>query len=166
MIRINPQFINGIEDCCQRQYKWRRTGDINRGEIDNTGSLADYDQHIVHIRSGKNNNAYSDDVKDIDYSAYEHLRMLHDRTQLEKVKHELDMGEKILLSMFDLILLKNTVEMAKHIGSVYDFTLSDTNGIPLAQWWWHLDKVAKGNLYVEDNPSTEKVIIYKEPVII
>jgi hypothetical protein len=101
---------------------------------------------------------YGDDVKDIDYSAYEHLRMLQDRTQLEKVKHELDMGEKILLSMFDLILLKNAVEMAKHIGSVYDFTLSDKNGIPLEQWWWHLDKVAKGNLYVEYNPSTEKVI--------
>jgi hypothetical protein len=54
--------------------------------------------------------------------------------------------------------LKKAEEIAKHIGSVYDFSLSDTNGIPLEQWWWHLDKVAKGKLYVEYNSSTEKVI--------
>lgn len=101
---------------------------------------------------------YGEDINDLDYSAYEHLRMLHDRTLLENVKHELDMDEKILLSMYDLILLKKGEEMAKHIGSVYDFSLSDINGIPLEQWWWHLDKIVKGKLYVEYNSSTEKVI--------
>ena len=77
-----------------------------------------------------------------------HLRMLHDRSKLEAVKHELDMDEKILLAMYDLILLKKAKEMAEHISSVYDFSLSDKNRIPLEQWWWHLDKVAKGALYV------------------
>lgn len=101
---------------------------------------------------------FGDDVNDLDYSAYEHLRMLHDRTNLENVKHKLDMDEKIILAMYDLILLKKAEEMAEHIASVYDFSLSDKNGIPLEQWWWHLDKVAKGTLYVEYNSSTEKVI--------
>jgi hypothetical protein len=101
---------------------------------------------------------YGEDINDIEYSAYEHLRMLHDRTKLENVKHKLDMSEKNLLTMFDLILLNKAEEMAKHIGSVYDFSLSDKTDIPLKQWWWHLDKVAKGELYVEYNPSTEKVI--------
>lgn len=101
---------------------------------------------------------YGDDVNDIDYSAYEHLRMLHDRTQLEKVKQKLDMSEKILLTKFDLTLLQKAEEMAKHIANVYDFSLSDKNGIPLEQWWWHLDTVAQGELYVEYNSSTEKVI--------
>ena len=101
---------------------------------------------------------YGDDVNDLDFSAYEHLRMLHDRSNLENVKHKLDMDEKIILAMYDLILLKKAEEMAEHISSVYDFSLSDKNGIPLEQWWWHLDKVAKGTLYVEYNSSTEKVI--------
>lgn len=101
---------------------------------------------------------YGDDVSDIDYSAYEHLRMLQERTQLENVKHELDMSEKALLVMYDLILLQKAEQMSKHIGSVYDFSLSETNGIPLEQWWWYLDKVVKGQLYVEYNSSTEKVI--------
>ncbi|MCM3667277.1 hypothetical protein M3204_23145 [Mesobacillus subterraneus] len=101
---------------------------------------------------------YGEDVNDIDYSAYEHLRMLHDRTNLENVKHELDKGEKILLTMYGLILLKKAEELAEHISSVYDFSLSDKNGITLEQWWWHLDKVAHGKLYVEYNSSAEKVI--------
>lgn len=101
---------------------------------------------------------YGEDVNDIEYSAYEHLRMLHDRTKLENVKHELDMDEKILLTMYDLTLLKKAGQMTNHISSVYDFSLSDKNNIPLEQWWWHLDKVAKGKLYVEFNSSAEKVI--------
>jgi hypothetical protein len=36
------------------------------------------------------------------------LRMLHDRTQLENLKNELDMSEKIQLTMYELILLKKS----------------------------------------------------------
>lgn len=86
---------------------------------------------------------------DLDYSAYEHLQTLHDRSRLENVKHNLDLDGKIILAMYDLILLKKAKEMAEQISSVYDFSLSDKNQIPLEHWWWHLDKVGKGILHVE-----------------
>ncbi|MDQ0221341.1 hypothetical protein ELQ35_15650 [Peribacillus cavernae] len=101
---------------------------------------------------------YGDDVKDLDYSAYEHLRMLHDRTQIENIVDKLDMNEKIMLVMYDLMLVEKAEEMAKHISKVYDFSLSDKNGIPIEQWWWHLDKVAEGKVKVNYNVSAEKVI--------
>lgn len=91
---------------------------------------------------------YGEDVQDLDCSPYEHLRMLHDRTELENNVNELDTIEKQLLIMYDLMLLTNINEMLKHIRKAYDFSLSDDNNIPVEQWWWHLDKVVKGKLQV------------------
>ncbi len=33
--------------------------------------------------------------------------------------------------------------MYRHIQEVYNFSLSNE---PLSEWWWHLDKVAKGEI--------------------
>lgn len=43
----------------------------------------------------------------------------------------------------DLKLINNALEMSKHIGQIFDFSLS---GEPLNEWWWHLDKVASGEV--------------------
>lgn len=51
-----------------------------------------------------------------------------------------------MLGEYDLKLIANAKDMVEHISEVYDFTLSDKNDIPHEQWWWHLDKIAKGNM--------------------
>ncbi len=99
--------------------------------------MSEYKQDILQ---------YGDDVNDLDCSAFESLRTLHDRTTLHEIHDELDFDEKILLGQFDLKLIENAEEMVKQIGKVYDFSLSDKNNIPHDQWWWHLDKIARGQL--------------------
>lgn len=89
---------------------------------------------------------YGDDVGDLDNSPFEALRMLHDRTELHKVHDQLDFEEKILLAYHDLKLIENARDIVQHISNVYDFRLSDTNEIPPDQWWWHLNKIAQGNM--------------------
>jgi hypothetical protein len=101
---------------------------------------------------------YGEDVNDFDCSPFEHLRMLHDRTHIKSIEFDLDYNEKIQLYIFDLNLIRKASDMVEHISKVYDFKLSDKNNIPLDQWWWHLDKIAKGKLILNINMSTEKVI--------
>lgn len=91
---------------------------------------------------------YGDDVKDLDCSPYEHLRMLCDRTEIQKNIDNLDSFESSLLHMYDTMLLNNAEEMMNHISNVYDFKLSDKNNIHCENWWWHLDKIAKGDLKI------------------
>ncbi|OIJ09343.1 hypothetical protein BKP35_16880 [Anaerobacillus arseniciselenatis] len=89
---------------------------------------------------------YGEDVNDLENSPFESLRMLHDRTKIQMVLEELDFDEKVLLGRYDLKLIENANRMVEHISNVYDFELSDENNIPHEQWWWHLDKIARGNL--------------------
>jgi len=101
---------------------------------------------------------YGDDVKDLDCSPYEHLRMLHDRTEIEKNIHLLDRNEKNMLIMYDAMLLSKLEEMLEQISQVYDFSLSDVNNISIKYWWWHLDKIANGKLEIKYNVSVDKVM--------
>lgn len=43
-------------------------------------------------------------------------------------------------------LIENVDQMVGHISKVYDFKSSDVSEIPFDQWWWHLDKIAKGTM--------------------
>ncbi|MFA9559936.1 hypothetical protein ACERII_21730 [Evansella sp. AB-rgal1] len=101
---------------------------------------------------------YGEDVRDLDCSPYEQLRMLHDRTEIQKKIGKLDNYEISLLHMYDLMLLNNVDEMLKHISKVYDFQLSTKNNIPLDYWWWHLDKIAEGSLIVGSDVSVDRVM--------
>ncbi|MCA0172136.1 hypothetical protein [Bacillus sp. RAR_GA_16] len=89
---------------------------------------------------------YGEDVSDLENSPFETLRMLHDRTELHRVQEQFDFEDKVLLAYHDLKLIENAENIVQHISSVYDFNLSDTNEIPHEQWWWHLNKIAKGNM--------------------
>lgn len=89
---------------------------------------------------------YGEDVTDIEVSPFETIDMLHRRSRLNKESSKMSLQERILLMKYDLKLLENVEEMVKHIGEIYDFSLSAE---PLDEWWWHLDKVASGELEVE-----------------
>jgi hypothetical protein len=109
---------------------------------------------------------YGDDVNDLDCSPYEHVRMLHERTNIKNIEDKLDFNEKVMLYIIDLNLVKNADEMTNHIRKAYDFSLSDKNHIPLEQWWWHLDKIANGKLILKINMSTEKVILKEQLLLL
>lgn len=86
---------------------------------------------------------YGSYVDDFEISPFESVYMLHIRSGLEKVMNELSNDEKVKLINYDLVLISNAKKMSKHIGEIYDFSLSNE---PLTEWWWHLDQVANSRI--------------------
>jgi hypothetical protein len=95
---------------------------------------------------------YGKCVDDFEVSPFESVDMLHRRSKLDSVIHELTHDERIKLLSYDMQLIKNAKRMSKHIAEIYDFSLSDE---PLRQWWWHLDKVANGKVAFHLSPEIE-----------
>jgi hypothetical protein len=97
------------------------------------------------LGNSKRIEVYGKGIENFDLSPFESIHLLHIRSNLEKVFHELTHDERIKLLSYDLKLIQNAKRMAKHIGSIYDFRLSKE---PISQfwWWWHLDRVAKGEI--------------------
>lgn len=89
---------------------------------------------------------YAEDVNDMDSIPFESLRMLHDRSSIQRVYDQLDFDEKVHLALYDLKLIEHAEKMVEHISKVYDFNLSDEKQIPLDEWWWHLNKIVKGTM--------------------
>lgn len=98
---------------------------------------------------------YGLDVADFEVSPFESVNMLHTRSALEKVINELSNQEKIKLYSYDLVLINNASKMAKHISEIYDFNMSTE---ALSEWWWHLDKVANGEISFHLNADTDMVV--------
>ncbi|CAM5779264.1 hypothetical protein [Brevibacillus borstelensis] len=94
---------------------------------------------------------YGKCVDDFDVSPFEAMHAFHLRSKLEHVSHELTYEERMKLLSYDVRLINNAKEMSKHIGEVYDFSVSDE---PLSQWWWHLDKVSNGKITFRLIPFT------------
>jgi len=88
---------------------------------------------------------YGDDVNDFESSPFESLLMLQDRSDIQKVFHQLSLEEQQLLAEYDALLFKNVHKMYRHIKKAYDFNLSKQ---PFSEGWWHLDKILKGNLQI------------------
>ncbi|MCR2823541.1 hypothetical protein [Lederbergia panacisoli] len=86
---------------------------------------------------------YGQDVNDFEVSPFESVRMLHDRSELQKIYDELTFQEKLELARHDLQLIQNAKKMVRHIGNVFDFS---TSAKPREEWWWHLDQIADENL--------------------
>lgn len=107
------------------------------------------------MENGKLIHNYGLDVADFEVSAFESVNMLHTRSALEKVINELSNQEKIELYTYDMILIRNASKMAEHIKEVYDFNMSTE---PLSEWWWHLDKVANGEITFHLNADTDMVV--------
>lgn len=105
---------------------------------------------------GKSIEMYGKSVNDFEVSPFESVDMLHRRSKLENVIYELTHDERMVLISYDMQLIKNARKMAEHIGDIYDFTLSDE---PLSQWWWHLDKVANGEIVFHLSPEIESDMV-------
>lgn len=97
--------------------------------------------------------SFGDSTNDFDTSPFEALEMLHIRSHLHKLA--LTKEEQKALAANDLKLLSNSQEMFEHIRKVYDFSTSTE---PLEEWWWHLDKLLKGEIVLNAVPVQEEVI--------
>ncbi|MCM3390245.1 hypothetical protein M3649_19285 [Ureibacillus chungkukjangi] len=97
---------------------------------------------------------YGEAVKAIESSPFESMDMLHRRSAIERENHRLTREERINLISHDLNLIKNAKRMSKHIGTIYDFSLSTE---PLDFWWWHLDKVASDQITFSLVPVLEAI---------
>ncbi|WP_375199569.1 hypothetical protein [Bacillus sp. RS11] len=96
------------------------------------------------LDTNKEIDMYGQDIDDIiKLSPFESTYLLHIRSQIERELHTLTNEEKIKLYSYDLKLIKNAKELANHIKEIYDFKLSKE---PLQEWWWHLDRVASGEI--------------------
>ncbi|MFC4799473.1 hypothetical protein ACFPA1_08890 [Neobacillus sp. GCM10023253] len=95
---------------------------------------------------------YGKCVDDFEVSPFESVDMLHRRSRIERVIHELTNDERIKLLSFDMQLIRNANRMSEHIGEVYDFSLSEE---PLIEWWWHLDHIANGKIAFNLSPEIE-----------
>ena len=82
-------------------------------------------------------------IDDFEVSPFESVNMLHTRSRLEKVVHDLTNEEKIKLYAYDMVLIQNAKKMSEYISEIYNFSNSKE---PLTEWWWHLDKVAIGQI--------------------
>ncbi|MFK0524692.1 hypothetical protein ACINKY_21060 [Paenibacillus illinoisensis] len=90
---------------------------------------------------------YGIDVEDeLEVSPFEYLDTFGLRSDLYKNKDKLDQTERDLLQKYDQLLLERCEEFYNHLKKVYTF--GDINK-PLAEWWWHLDRVLSGELKVD-----------------
>lgn len=98
-------------------------------------------------------NLYSQGTEDFDTSPFEALEMLQIRSELHNVT--LTKEEQKLLAANDMKLLSNVEKMVEHISEVYDFSTSNE---PLDEWWWHLDRLLKGEIILNATPLQDEVI--------
>lgn len=111
------------------------------------GDFNENKEHSMNIEM------YGRYVNDFEISPFELMVMLHKRSKLEEILCDLTADEKIKLLSCDIQLIKNAKKMFKHIGEIYDFSLSNE---PLQHWWWHLDKVAADKITFRLIPILEK----------
>lgn len=99
---------------------------------------------------------YEEDIKDLsilEMSPFEALETLHIRDRLFEEYNNLDQKERNSLLECDKILLDNADKVYKYIDKIYDWDKSEK---PFFRWWWHLDKLVKGNLKFDlDNDKIE-----------
>lgn len=89
---------------------------------------------------------YGIDVEDeLEVSPFEYLDTFSLRSDLYKNKNKLEQTYLELLQKYDQLLLDRSEEFYSYMKKVYSFC--DTSK-PLAEWWWHLDKVLSGELKV------------------
>lgn len=93
---------------------------------------------------------YELSVEDTKVSPFETIDMLHIRSQLEKVIPELENDEITELLNHDVKLINNAKRMVEHISKIYNFSSSLE---PLSHWWWHLDKIASGEVTFKLSPK-------------
>lgn len=106
----------------------------------------------VNSKYGKSIELYGKLIGNVEISPVESVDLLHRRSDLERVVHELTEDQKMMLSEYDLKLINNAKIMSEHIQKAFDFSVSDH---PLSEWWWHLDLVASGKSPFNLNAESE-----------
>ncbi|WP_394555905.1 hypothetical protein C1N61_32545 (plasmid) [Priestia aryabhattai] len=86
---------------------------------------------------------YENDILDLDISPFETTHTLHQRSKLEEEFCKMNTPEQIKLLSVDLKVIKNAQQVSEHLAPIYNSVESHR---PISQWWWHLDKIANGQL--------------------
>lgn len=98
---------------------------------------------------------YGKCLEDIKMSPLVMVEMLQLRSQLESVYHKLNADERRVILNYDVTLIHNAKELlVYHIGKSYDLSSSTE---PLTEWWWHLNKVASGEIWLRLIPIIEPI---------
>jgi hypothetical protein len=88
---------------------------------------------------------YESDILDLEISPFETTHTLHLRSKLEEQFLNMTLEEQIELLSIDLQVIKNAKKISKHLAAIYD---SGDSHRPISEWWWHLDKIANGDISV------------------
>lgn len=91
---------------------------------------------------------YGLSVNNFHVSPYESVNMFDIRDILLENEEELTDKQKQLLKSHDEFLLFNASKMFRYIQESKAYNFEYSKEVPLEQWWWHLDKIAKGSLVV------------------
>jgi len=100
-------------------------------------------------------NDYKFVVLDSNLHPYENINGLHIRTELHEEYNQSTLEEKLLLLNADVEVLNQVNEVYKRTSKVYIFknTTKSTK-----QWWWHFEKIVRGELLVEFNIQTKIIV--------
>jgi len=84
-----------------------------------------------------------DVTKPLAGSPFEYLETLGLRSEFQEYINEFTEADKRALREYDAALVKRASEFVKFM---HDEMMVWNNDKPLSHWWWHLDKVASGEL--------------------
>jgi hypothetical protein len=96
---------------------------------------------------------YGEFVENFEASPIKLIEIMRKRSQLKNLFQKLSIDERHKLIGYDLQLIKNAIRMSKQIEKLYEVFLTEE---PLSNWWWHLDKVANGEIDFFLCPETTK----------
>lgn len=83
---------------------------------------------------------------DFEISPFETTNTLHLRSKLQEQFSSLTAEEQNSLLVADLEIIKNAKGITEHLSRIYD---SKDSHCPISEWWWHIDKIASGELLLK-----------------
>ncbi|RST76185.1 hypothetical protein D4T97_005220 [Siminovitchia acidinfaciens] len=96
-------------------------------------------------------------IGNLELSPFETLQDLYIRNTLEDKISLMTHKERLRLHYYDLQVILNADKFKEQLENVYDFSTNK----PLKEWWWHLDKVASGELMITLDMRVENNLIGK-----
>ncbi|NPA41172.1 MAG: hypothetical protein GXO18_02755 [Aquificae bacterium] len=82
-------------------------------------------------------------------------------SRIRETIHELGLDSNEIVQRADKFLLIDLDYYLKNSPKWHGFKIEDDPNQPLEKWWWHLNKIAKGEFPIEKLPEHLKDI-YKE----
>ncbi len=82
-------------------------------------------------------------------------------SKIRETIHDLELDNNEVVKKADRTLLRNLKDYLKNSPKWHGLKIEDDPNQPLEKWWWHLNKIAKGEFPTEKLPEHLKEI-YRE----